>query len=590
MENAAHWNLRKMYATDDAWRSALQEVQGLIAQLIAQRGHAAATAADLLQTMRLQDAVNLKMEDLYVFAHSNYDQDMSNAPAKELFESAQNALTELGEQTAFLSPELMQSDLETFNRFCAELPELEMYRRELTDFFSKKAHILSDEMETALVRMNDLGESFEKIFEDLTINDMRFPTIETPDGQTEQVTEAAYGAALSNPDRAYRARYWKGLLSTYGAHIHTIASCYYGSVKNDLFTAKTRRYTSSRAMGLSNNFIPEEVYDQLVTTVRENVAPLHDYVELRRRLLNVDQVHFYDLFVPTVPETDRKYTYEEAQQLVLAATAVLGEDYTALVQRAFDERWIDVYPGPNKRTGAYSTGSYHSDPYILLNFNGTLDDVFTLAHEMGHSLHSWFSNHAQPPVDAGYSIFCAEVASTTNEQLLSAYLYDHAQTDAERADLLDKRLTDIRSTFYRQTMFADFEHTTHLWAESGKPLLPENLCGLHRDLNRLYYGDQFAIDDELQYEWARIPHFYRAFYVYQYATGISAAVAIARRILTQGAPAVADYRKFLCGGGSAHPIELLKLAGVNMASQQPVLDTVAEFRTTLAQLRQLLGQ
>lgn len=590
MKNTARWNLRKMYATDDAWRAELCEAQKLIDRLVAQRGHAAASAADLLQTLRLQDAVNLKMEDLYVFAHSNYDQDMSNSAAKELFESAQNALTELGEKTAFLSPELMQSDLATFERFCAEEPALAEYRRDMTDFFSKKAHVLSDELETLMVRMNDLGESFEKIFEDLTVNDMQFPIIETPDGKTERITEAAYGAALTNPNRDYRARYWKGLLATYGANIHTIASCYYGSVKNDLFTAKTRHYASSRAMGLADNFIPEAVYDQLITAVRENVAPLHDYVELRRKLLGVEQVHFYDLFVPTVPETDRTYTYEEAQQLVLAATAVLGEDYTALVQRAFDERWIDVYPGTNKRTGAYSTGSYRSDPYILLNFTGTLDDVFTLAHEMGHSLHTWFSNHTQPPVDANYSIFCAEVASTTNEQLLSAYLYEHAQSDAERADLLDKRLTDIRSTFYRQTMFADFEHTTHKMAESGQPLLPENLCALHRDLNKLYYGDRFALDDELKYEWARIPHFYRAFYVYQYATGISASVAIARRILTQGAPAVADYRKFLCSGGSAHPIELLKLAGVDMASAQPVLDTVETFRTTLTQLQALLGK
>lgn len=590
MDQATCWNIRKMYPTDEAWQTELTQTMKLVDQLAARRGHASTSAAELAETARLWEAINLSADDLYVFARSNFDQDMSNSTAKGLLESIQNALTEIGEKTAFLAPELMQYTMADFERYCTEEPALSLYHRFAEDFFVKKEHVLSDELETMLVRMNDLGESFSKIFDDLTVNDMVFPTVMDPDGNPVQVTEAGYGAALTSTDRAYRERYWKGLLGTYGANINTLASCYYGSVKNDLFTAKTRKYPSSRAMGLAANFIPEAVYDQLITAVRENVQPLHDYVELRRQLLNVDQIHFYDLFVPTVPETDRTYTYEEAQELVLRATAVLGEDYTALVKRAFEERWIDVYPGTNKQTGAYSTGSYRSDPYVLLNFNGTLDAVFTLAHELGHSMHTWFSNHHQPPVYAGYSIFCAEVASTTNEQLLSEYLYAHAQSDAERADLLDKRLTDLRSTFYRQAMFADFENTTHQRAEAGTPLLPEELCELHRSLNALYYGDRFALDDELKFEWARIPHFYRAFYVYQYATGISAATAIAKRIRTEGAPAVADYRKFLCSGGSDHPIELLRIAGVDMASKQPVLDTVAEFCSTLAQLRKLLGK
>ncbi len=584
------WDLRKMYPTDDLWRADLARAQALVDRLAAQQGHAAATAADLLVTLQLQDELDVAFRHLYVFAHSNFDQNMADPTAKELMESAQNAYTVMGEKTAFLSPELMQYSMDDFNRYCKEEPALELYRRFAEDFYAKKAHVLSNEMETLLVRMGDIGGSFSKIFEDLTVNDITFPTIDNAEGQPEKISEAGYGAALVSPDRDYRARYWKGLLSTYGAHINTLTSCYYGSVKDDVFTAKTRNYPTARAMGLSDNFIPEAVYDNLLTAVRENIQPLHDYVELRRQLLGVEQVHFYDLFVPIVEETDRKYTYEEAQDIILKATAVLGEDYTALVKRAFDERWIDVYPAPNKRSGAYSTGSYHSAPYILTNFNGTLDSVFTLAHELGHSMHTWFSNHNQPPVYADYSIFCAEVASTTNEQLLSAYLYDHAQSDAERAYLLDMRLNDLRSTFYRQTMFADFEHTTHRWVESGRPLLPQELCELHGDLNRLYYGNKFALDDELKFEWARIPHFYTAFYVYQYATGISASTAIAQKILTQGAPAVEAYRKFLCSGSSDHPIEVLKLAGVDMASKQPVEDTIASFRDTLAQLKQLLGK
>jgi len=272
---------------------------------------------------------------------------------------------------------------------------------------------------------------------------------------------------------------------------------------------------------------------------------------------------------------------------VLKATAVLGEDYTALLQKAFDERWIDVYPGENKRSGAYSTGTFRSDPYVLLNFTGTLDDVFTLAHELGHSLHTYFSTHTQPFFYSDYSIFCAEVASTTNELLLNHYLYEHAETKEEKALLLDKKLDDLRSTFYRQTMFAAFENETHKRVESGRPLLPQELCELHGELNRIYYGDDFVIDKELTYEWARIPHFYNAFYVYQYATGVAAATAISRRILTEGAPAVADYRAFLSGGSSKHPIEMLRVAGVDMASPQPILDTANDFRDTLKKLKEL---
>lgn len=579
------WDLRKMFPTDEDWKKTLAKVMENTEKLAAGKGRLADSAAALCRTAELYEAVERDLDDLMVFANSNFDQDMSDSEAKELFESAQNAATSIGEKLAFMAPELMGYSLEDFQAYCRERPELELYDRFARDFFERKEHVLSGEMESLLVKMNDLGESFSKVFDDLVINDISFPVIKAPDGTDLSACESNYYSAMSHEDRAFRSSYFHGLLDTYGAHINTLTSIYYGSVKNDVFTARSRRYPTARAMALAGNHIPEEVYDNLVETVRKNTGPLQDYVEMRREKLGLDQAHFYDLFVPIVRDTKRSYTYEEAQEIVLKATAILGEDYTQFLRRAFAERWIDVYPGKNKKTGAYSTGSYTSHPYVLLNFTGTLEDVFTLAHELGHSLHTWFSCHSQPFIYSGYSIFCAEVASTLNEQLVSHYLYEHARSEEERLLLLDKRLNDLRSTFYRQTMFADFENQTHQIVEKGEPLLPDVLCGLHRKLNRDYYGENFAVDKSLSFEWARIPHFYTAFYVYQYATGIAASTAIAKRILSMGQPAVEDYRRFLRGGSSLHPIELLKLAGVDMASEKPVLDTVEDFRKSLEELK-----
>lgn len=584
MTESTKWDLRKMFSTDMEWKNTLKNTMTAVDRLTQSKGRLAENADALCQTAALYEEIEQNLYNLMVFANSNFDQDMSNAAAKELYESAQSAATAIGEKLSFMAPELMRYSLKDYEAYCGQRPELCLYENFAKDFFEKKAHILSDEMEGLLVRMNDLGESFSKVFEDLTINDIRFPVIHTPEGEEFVAGEANYHRAMEHENREFRREYFCGLLGTYGAHINTLTSVEYGSVKNDVFTAKTRNYASARAMALAANHIPGEVYDNLISTVRQNTGPLHNYVEMRRKRLGLPDIHFYDLFVPIVKNTGRRYTYEQAQQLVLEATAVLGEDYTSLVQRAFDERWIDVYPGPNKKTGAYSTGSYTSNPYVLLNFTGTLDDVFTLAHELGHSMHTWFSCHTQPFIYSNYSIFCAEVASTCNEQLLSDYLYRHAEREEDRLLLLDKKLNDLRSTFYRQTMFADFENETHRRVEAGEPLLPEGLCELHGDLNRIYYGDTFTVDRELCYEWARIPHFYTAFYVYQYATGIAAATAIAKRILRQGEPAVADYRRFLSGGSSLHPIEMLRVAGVDMATPQPILDTVEEFKATLQAL------
>lgn len=589
MEDQMRWSLREMFPADEDWNREMEQASEVAKALAGRKSHLAENAEALAETARLYLELEEKLYRLMVFANSNFDQNMADPAAKKLYETAQNQSTAIGEALSFMAPELMKYSMEDFNRYCEEKPELKEFAHFAEDFFARKEHILSDEMETLLVRMNDMGESFSKVFEDLTVNDMEFPMIQTLEGESIRANEANYAMALENPDPAFRRDYYKGLLGTYQKHINTLTSIHYGSVKNDCFTAKSRKYASARAAALFANHIPETVYDNLLETVRANVKPLHEYVAFRKERLGLDTLYFSDLFVPLVQESARKYTYEEAQKLVLDAVSVLGEDYTALIQKAFDERWIDVYPREAKRTGAYSTGAYKCKPYVLLNFTGTLDDVFTLAHELGHSLHTWFSNENQPLLYSGYSIFCAEVASTLNEQLLSRWLFEHSTSKEEKALLLCKRLDDIRSTFYRQTMFADFEYQTHKLVEAGEPLVPETLCGIHRKLNEDYYGPELTVDDYLSCEWARIPHFYSAFYVYQYATGIAASTAIAHRIFTEGASAVADYRKFLTTGGSGHPIDLLKIAGVDMASPKPVLDTIETFRTTLQELKALLG-
>ena len=588
MEDTTRWSLRDMFPTDEEWNREMEAAAKIAQKLAERKGRLAVDAAALKETAALYVDLQDKLYRLMVFANSNFDQDMADVAAKKLYETAQNQSTAIGEMISFMAPELMQYSMEDFNRYCEQEPALKEYTHYAEDFFAKKEHVLSNEMETLLVRMNDMGESFIKVFGDLVVNDMEFPMIKTLEGEEIRANEANYAMALENPDPTFRRDYYKGLLGTYKKYINTLTSIHYGSVKNDCFTAKSRHYTTARAAALFDNHIPEAVYDNLLQTVRENTGALHEYVSFRKKLLGLDEMYFSDLFVPLVKDSAKKYTYEQAQQMVLEATAVLGEDYTRLVQKAFDERWIDVYPRESKRSGAYSTGAYRTKPYILLNFTGTLDDVFTLAHELGHSMHTWFSQENQPLLYAGYSIFCAEVASTLNEQLLSQWLFEHSTSDEEKALLLCKRLDDIRSTFYRQTMFADFEYQTHKLVESGEPLVPETLCGIHRKLNEEYYGPEMVVDDYLSCEWARIPHFYTAFYVYQYATGIAASTAIAHRIFTEGAPAVADYRKFLTTGGSDHPIELLRIAGVDMASPKPVLDTIETFRSTLAQLKTLL--
>ena len=589
MENIkATWNLEDIYPDEQAWYGDLEKVKELAGRLADMQGRVCADAKGLLEALDLNTKCGEYFSKLFTYAHCHYDAQMSSPEWKKLYETIFGASSAVDEQLAFMLPELMELTRERFDELCKEEKGLELYGHYIDDLLTQKEHILDEKSEQMMVRMQDMHSSYTKIYKDLLVNDTKYEELKNSEGETVAANDAAYSGAMADPDRNFRREFFEKLFGVYGGYINTLSSNYYALVKANVAIAKTRGYTSARNQSLSANFIPEEVYDNLLETVRANAEPFQRYISLRNKVLGLDKSYMYDMFIPIVPDVEKKYSFDEAYELMLKATAILGEDYTELVKRSRDERWCDVYPKKGKVSGAYSTSVYDVHPYMLLNYNGTLDDVFTLLHETGHSMHSWYSNQTQPFIYADYTLFCAEVASTTNEMILYHYLLDHAETKEEKALLLSKHLNDIRSTFYRQTMFADFENQTHKLVEEGKPLLPDVLCEIHRKINEDYYGPGFVADKTISYEWARIPHFYRAFYVYQYATGISAAVAIANRIRKLGQPAIDDYKKFLSAGGSDHPIELLKLAGVDMASPQPILDIIADFDETLKQLEELL--
>ncbi len=588
MDKNMTWDLTNMYTDTAHWRSELTEAQKMAQSIAEMQGTITANAENLFKALSLNDAFGEKITALFVYAKMYFDQNMANGEAKDIYETADSVYTGIAEQLAFFEPELLNLTESTWQKFSAEKPELKLYDFLIKNFLERKEHIFDTQIEEILAKMGSMANSFEKIYDDLTVNDVAYHEITAPDGKTITADNNQYAVVLGNPDRNFRREYFNSLLGIYKQHVNTISSAYYGSVKSDCYLAKSRRYSSARNMALSGLHIPEEVYDNLILTVRNNVKPLQEYVTLRKNILGLDDIHFYDLFVPLVKDSDRQYTYEEAQEIVLAATSVLGSDYTDVLKEAFNNRWIDVYPAKNKATGAYAIHAYGYHPYSLLNFTGTLNDVFTIAHELGHVMHSYYSNKYQPYVYSDYCIFTAEVASTVNEQLLFNYLYTNSQSDSEKALLLSNQLDNIRSTLYRQTLFADFENITHKAVEAGLPLLPTKMCEDYRELYQIYHGDDFVIDDLLTYEWARIPHFYRAFYVYQYATGISAATSIAKGIIENKPEAVTNYRTFLTKGGSDYPIELLKIAGVDMANPKPIEDALTYFNETLQKLKAIL--
>lgn len=584
----ATWDLSPLFQDQNDWEKALNEIEDLLSQVIAVKGKITTGARILYDTLQTMDKLGIKLEWAASYARLSFDVNMSDPVLKTNYERLDNLFARLSDQLAFYEPELLQMEPEQFAAYKQEVPELKLYDFMFEKLFQEKEHVLSPNEEEIISRMNSLAGSFRKIFDDLTVNDLDFPEIEDENGEKIVASETNYRRMLNSYNRKVREDFFKALLGTYGSYINSLTSVLAGNIKNMAFLARTRKYQSSREMALKGNFIPLEVYDTLIDTVRQNVGQLQKYLELRRQTLGYQDLHFYDLFVPLVPNINKKYTFEEARDIVLTALSVLGEEYIKDLKQAFDQRWIDIYPNKGKVSGAYATGIFELHPYSLLNFTGTLEDLFTMAHELGHVMHSYYSNKNQPYIDSDYVIFTAEVASTVNEYLLYRYLLQIAETKDEQCYLLSTHLDSIRSTLYRQAFFADFEMQLHQMVEKEVPLTPDVLCDKYRSLYEYYHGPDFTVDQELTYEWARIPHFYSAFYVYQYATGISAAIALAKPIFEQQPDRLDAYLNFLKQGGSDYPLNLLKKAGVDMSTSAPIELAIEDFATTLKQLANAL--
>ena len=579
------WKLEDMVAEDSQWEQMFKEASGEISEYASYKGRLAGSADTLYACLLFDDKLSQKIERLYVYARMRSDEDTTVQRYQDMFSRAQTLSYRAAENSSFLVPEILSMDRELLEQYMAADNGIGHFKRALEIILARRDHTLSGEMEELLAQSYDATQGASQIFTMFNNADVKFPVITGENGEGIQITHGNYISLMENQDRRIRKDAFEGLYSVYEQFSNTLAAAFSSNVKQAVFYAKAKKYASSREYYLADNEVPELVYDNLVKAVRENITKLHEYTRVRGDVLGVDELHMYDLYVPMVAAADRHYTYEEAKAIVLEGLEPLGEEYLSLLRQGFDNRWIDVYENEGKRSGAYSWGAYGSHPYVLLNFHGTLNDVFTLAHEMGHSIHTWYSDKSQPFTYAGYKIFVAEVASTCNEALLIRHLLKKAGSREEKAYLLNHFLESFRGTLFRQTMFAEFEDMAHKRAASGESLTAESLCNAYRQLNTDYFGPAMTVDRQIDYEWERIPHFYTPFYVYQYATGFSAAVAISSRIMSGEPGALEGYKKFLSGGCSMKPIDLLKLCGVDMSTTRPVDEALGFFGELLEEFK-----
>ena len=582
------WKLEDMVAEDSQWEQMFKEASGEISEYASYKGRLAGSADTLYACLSFDDRLSQKIERLYVYARMRSDEDTTVQRYQDMFSRAQTLSYRAAENSSFLVPEILSMDRELLEQYMAADNGIGHFKRALEIILARRDHTLSGEMEELLAQSYDATQGASQIFTMFNNADVKFPVITGESGEGIQITHGNYISLMENQDRRIRKDAFEGLYSVYEQFSNTLAAAFSSNVKQAVFYAKAKKYASSREYYLADNEVPELVYDNLVKAVRENIVKLHEYTRVRKDVLGVDELHMYDLYVPMVAAADRRYTYEEAKSIVLEGLAPLGEEYLSLLKQGFDSRWIDVYENEGKRSGAYSWGTYGSHPYVLLNFHGTLNDVFTLAHEMGHSIHTWYSDRNQPFTYAGYKIFVAEVASTCNEALLIRHLLKKAGSREEKAYLLNHFLESFRGTLFRQTMFAEFEDMAHKKAARGESLTAESLCSIYRQLNADYFGPAMTVDRQIDYEWERIPHFYTPFYVYQYATGFSAAVAISSRIMSGEPGALEGYKKFLSGGCSMKPIDLLKLCGVDMSTTRPVDEALGFFGELIEEFKKCI--
>ena len=582
------WRLEDIYDDEQKWEEELNKINELSDKIAAYAGKLADSSDNLLAVMKLDEELNLYIDRVHGYAHMREDQDTANGKYQGMKQRAMSAYMYSAEKSAYISPEVLAISDEELGKFYAQTPDLGRYKRMIGEIRRLKDHMLSSEMEQLLASAGEMQGASQKAYGMLSNADLKFPSVKDSKGEEVQLSNGRFVPTQMSKDRDLRKASFEAFYGRYEEFKNTWAAMYDGEVKSRIFEAKARKYNSAFEAAVDGNDVSPAVCDSLFESIHDNMSKMHQYVSLRKKLLGVDELHMYDVYVPMLADYDMKVSYEEAKELSLKALAPLGEDYLDVVKEAYENRWIDVVENEGKRGGAYSSGVYDVHPYMLLNYNDTLDDVFTLVHEMGHSMHTWYSNKAQTIVDANYKIFVAEVASTTNEVLLYHYMKDHAESAQEKAFIINHFLDSFKGTMFRQTMFEEFERKTCEMAEAGTPLTAESLYDVYLDLNKQYFGADMISDAQIGWEWCRIPHFYYNFYVYQYATSFAAAVAIADRILKEGAPAVEQYKKFLSSGCTQDPVSLLKIAGVDLTTKAPIDAALAVFGEAITEMEQVV--
>ena len=582
------WDLERVYQSIEDWKKDQQKLEQKLAEFRKAKDQMKAGAEEFLTVIEQYLGIMRIYEKLAVFASMKNDQDTTNSQYQELQGMADNLGTQVSEAVAWFQPALVHLDDQVVQDYFHQNSKLKPYRHFITELRSQREHLLSDAQEELLAAAGNIFGAPEKTFEMLSDADLKFPVVEGENGQKVELSEGTYSKLLESADQKVRQGAFKALYQTYGAFKNTFATTLTSQVQVQNYHAKVRHYASARDAALSENHIPDKVYDVLIDEVHRNLPLLHRYVKLRGEVLNLDKVHMYDLYTPIVKESNLSFTYPEAQAKALEALQVYGDDYLQHVQEAFDNRWIDVVENKGKRTGAYSSGGYDTDPYILLNWQDGLEDLYTLVHEMGHSMHSYYTTHTQPYVYGDYPIFVAEIASTTNENLLTDYLLKTEKDPQVRAFVLNHYLDGFKGTIFRQTQFAEFEQWIHEQDASGKSLTADSISKFYGDLNKQYYGPAIYNDDEIAMEWIRIPHFYYDFYVYQYATGFAAATTLSQRIEDDDPAHTEAYLNFLKSGSSAYPIETMQKAGVDMTQRAYLEKAFKVFEERLNELEKLI--
>ncbi|MEI4769684.1 oligoendopeptidase F [Psychrobacillus sp. FJAT-51614] len=583
------WKLEDIFASNDVWEKEFKEVSELSKKAASYQGTIKNGADALLTVLMYRDELTERLRKLYTYAHMRHDQDTANSTYQAMESRIKSLFVKVSTELSFLVPEILSVDEVIISSYLSDNQNLKLYSQLLEEINKERPHVLSQEQEALLAQYSEIAGASADTFGKLNNADLEFPLIKDEDGNDIQLTHGRFTRFLESEDGRVREDAFKAMYDTYSKFRNTFASTLSGNVKSDNVNAKIRNYASAREAAMSQNNIPESVYDNLVGTINKNVHLLHKYVGLRKKVLGLEELHMWDLYTPLVKEVDMEFTYEEACDTMLKSFEPLGEEYVSIVKEGLENRWVDVVETKGKRSGAYSSGSYGTNPYILMNWQNNVNNLFTLAHEFGHSIHSYYTRANQPYVYGDYSIFVAEVASTSNEALLNDYLLKTIEDPKKRIYLLNHWLEGFRGTVFRQTMFAEFEHIIHKLDQDGEALTADKLTEEYYNLNKKYFGDEIIIDEQIGLEWARIPHFYYNYYVYQYATGLSAATALSNQILTEGKPAVDRYiNEFLKAGSSDYPIEVLKKAGVDMNTAAPIEEACRVFEEKLNELEQLL--